>query len=103
MNSTKHYTLQGYVGDRSEDLSVELFVDADFCGDRLDTKSTSGAMLVLTGPNTFFPLTWMSQKQTATSRSTTESEVIALAHAMFREALPSLSFWGLALTLALQN
>ena len=35
----------------------------------------------------------MSKKQTAVSRSTTESEVIALAQGIFAEALPMCTFW----------
>ena len=76
---------------------MSLFVDADFAGDRDDTKSTSGNFLVLTGPNTYFPLTWASAKQTATSRSTTESEVVSLALGMFSEAIPASILWSLIL------
>ena len=93
INSTKHFLLKGKVGDPLEQLKLRLYVDADFCGDKLDTKSTNGGYLVLYGPNTFFPLVWVSRKQTATSRSTTESEIVSLAHSLFLEALPMLTMF----------
>ena len=74
----------GTVQDAADDLELVLYVDADFCGERAHTKSTSG------GPQTGFPLAWVSKRQTSTSRSTTEAEVISLAHS---EWLPSLQLW----------
>ena len=97
IHSTLQHRLVGTVGDAAEDLSLRLYVDADFAGDRLDAKSTSGGFLVLYGPNTFFPLSWVCKKQTAVSRSTTEAEVISLAHSLFSEALPTLQLWCLIL------
>ena len=96
--TTRDYRLVGQVCDHSEDLYLTLYVDADFCGDFDDTKSTTGAVLVLTGPNdTFMPLAWICKKQTATSRSTTEAEIVALAFALFSEALPTIGLWELIL------
>ena len=93
IHSTPGHRLVGTVGDPPEALRLRLYVDADFAGDRLDCKSTSGGYLVLWGPNTFFPLGWVSKKQTAVSRSTTEAEMISLAHGLFSEALPTLQLW----------
>ena len=93
IHSTAHYKLVGVVNDKPEDLCLRLYVDADFCGDRLDTKSTNGGYLVLYGPNTYFPLAWVSKKQTHTSRSTTESEIASLAYSLYSEALPTVSHW----------
>ena len=93
LHTTQHYQLVGKVMDQAPLLSLRLYVDADFAGDRLTGKSTNGGYLVLVGPNTFFPLMWVSKKQTSVSRSTTESEVVSLAHSLFSEALPSLSLW----------
>ena len=97
LNSTIHYGLLGKIGDPPEDLELSLFVDADFAGDKEDTKSTSGNFPVLTGPNTYFPLSWASAKQTATSRSTTESEVVSLALGVFSESIPASILWSLIL------
>ena len=49
--------------------------------------------MVLYGPNTFFPLAWVSERQTSTSRSTTESEVVSLAYSLYQEGLPALQLW----------
>ena len=48
-------------------------------------------------PNTFFPLAWVSKRQTSTSRSTMESEVVSLAHSLYQEGLPALQLWELLL------
>lgn len=97
INSTKDLMLYGEIADESDTLRLIMFTDADFCGDKEHTKSTSGGFLVLVGPNTFFPLAWLSKAQTATSRSTTESEAVSLAMGFFSEALPALSLWELIL------
>ena len=56
INSTPHYRLVGTIEDDPEHFELRLYVEADFAGDRLTGKSTSGGFLVLYGPNTFFPL-----------------------------------------------
>jgi len=88
MHRSADYLMLGWANDAPDDVYLELFVDANFAGDKEDAKSTSGGWLVLKGPNTCFPLAWISRKQTSTARSTTESEVIALAHSLFQEAIP---------------
>jgi len=93
LKATTDYTLVGTVNDAPEDLHLRLFVDADFAGDREDAYSTSGGWLVLAGPRTYFPLCWVSKKQTAVSRSTTEAEVVSLAYSLFKEALPMCALW----------
>ena len=80
---TKHYRMQCFVRDPPEKLELHAYVDADFAGYKEDTKSTSGGILVLAGPTTWFPLAWTSKRQTSTSRSTTESEVVSLATFLF--------------------
>ena len=88
MHRSADFLMLGWANDDVKDVYLELFVDANFAGDKEDAKSTSGGWLVLKGPNTCFPLAWVSRKQTSTARSTTESEVIALAHSLFQEAIP---------------
>ena len=93
IHSTPHYRLVGTINDNPDQLELHLYVDADFAGDRLSGKSTSGGFMVLHGPNTFFPLAWVSKRQTSTSRSTTESEVVSLAYSLYQEGLPALQLW----------
>ena len=83
LHSSINHRLVSRVADREDDLELSLYADADFCGDSLDTKSTNGGLLALTGGCTFAPIAWISKKQGATSRSTTESEVVSLAHSVF--------------------
>lgn len=93
IDSTVHYRLVGTVNDKPEDLELKLFVDADFAGEREHARSTSGGYLAHSGPNSFFPLAWVSKRQTSTSRFITESEVISLAHSLYQEAIPALNLW----------
>ena len=93
INSTPHYRLAGVINDPPEKLELYLYVDADFAGDKAHAKSTSGGFLVLKGPSTHFPLAWVSKRQTSTSRSTTESEVVSLAHSLYSEGIPALQLW----------
>ena len=97
LDSSKDMLLTGTVGDAMADLHLELFVDADFGGDYDSVKSTTGAVLFLCGPQTRFPLMWLSRRQTSTSRSTTEAEIVALAQGLFSEALPALDLWDTVL------
>lgn len=89
---SKGHKLLGKVGDKSEDLKLCLYTDADHCSGIDHTKSTSGMMMAVEGPNTWFPLTWASRRQTATARSTTEAEMISLGAGLFSEALPTQEF-----------
>ena len=93
IHHTPDLFLTGFVSDEPKDLKLSLFVDADFAGDTGNARSTSGGFLVLDGPSTFFPLMWLAKRQTSTSRSTTESEVVSLATSLFSEALPAMDLW----------
>ena len=77
-------------------LRLEAYPDADLCGTFDTTKSTSGGFLALVGDNgTFVQLDWFSKKQTATSHSTTEAEMVAMSK-MLRECLvPQMELWKL--------
>ena len=89
--TTREWKLHGRIGDKQEDLKLVLYTDADHASGVEDAKSSSGNLLCLEGPNSFWPLSWLSKKQGATSRSTTEAEVISLATGVF-DALPVLEF-----------
>ena len=93
IDSSKTHRLVGTIRDDPGELHLALYVDADFAGEKADARSTSGGYLVLKGPNSFFPLAWLSKRQTSVSRSTTESEIVSLAHSLYQEGLPALSLW----------
>ncbi len=75
-------------------MKLHAYPDADLCGTFDTTRSTSGGFVELIGDNTFFPLDWFSKRQSATSHSTTEAEMVA-ARKMLRESLiPLQSLWS---------
>ena len=83
----------GFIGDDADPLELGLFSDADFAGDRVGMRSTSGVFLALYGPHSFFPLAAQSKKQTCVSHSTVEAEIIAADHAVRTSGLPALPLW----------
>ena len=47
------------------------------------------------GSHTFVPISWMCQKQTAVSHSSTESEIISLDAGLRLDGIPALDLWDL--------
>ena len=92
INSTLDLQLQSFIGDSIIDCRLWLFADADHAGE-YDNRSTSGCFLVLVGPNTYFPLTAFSKKQTSVSMSSTESEVVSANVSLRSVGLPSSGLW----------
>jgi hypothetical protein len=97
INSSLDYKLKGYVGDKPEDVNITLYSDADFAGCIETAKSTSGVLIALTGPNTFYPLNAISKKQSCVSHSTPEAEIVAADLAIRTEGLPALQLWDVVL------
>ena len=95
INCTADHVMTSFIGDRVEDCDLLLFCDASFAGDLQDSKSTSGAILVLVGPNTFCPISWICKKQSSVSHSSTESEVVSLDTAVRVEGIPAIMLWEL--------
>ena len=93
MHYSKEWVQTCFVGDKFEDLILSCFVDASFAGDLEDSKSTSGGVLCLVGPNTFAIISWMCKKQGAVSHSSSEAEIISLETTLRMEALPALELW----------
>jgi hypothetical protein len=82
---------QGLMFKRTDDLTLDCFVDADFAGlwsyeddqDPVCVRSRTGYVMTLGG----CPIHWTSKLQEIIALSTTEAEYIALAQAM-REFIP---------------
>ena len=72
-----------------------LFQDSDFAGDLEDSKSISGGTLCIFGSHTFVAISWMCQKQTSVSHSSTESEIISLDAGLRLDGIPTLVLWDL--------
>ena len=78
-------------------MLLSMLIRMLICGTFDTTRATSGGFVELIGLNTSFPLDWFSKRQSATSRSTTEAELVA-ASKMLRESLiPIQSLWALLL------
>lgn len=58
-------------------LAIEAYSDANWGGDQIDRRSTSGGIILLAGG----PITYFSRKQTNIATSTTESEYVAASEA----------------------
>ena len=91
--ATVDWVLIGYVGDGPSELSLQLFADADFAGDRASYKSTSGTLLSVHGPTTYVPIAGRPRKQGCVSHSTPEAEIASLDADMRSLALPALDIW----------
>ena len=71
-------------------LCIVAWPDADFCGDVMSTRSTSGHYLEVEGlGGRCFPISWGSNKQGGTARCTAESETLSLDRCLAMEAIPA--------------
>ena len=84
---TKHWRMVGWVGDPMDDVRLALYADADFAG---CVESLRSRHLNLQGPNTRFPLSGSSKRQSCVSHSTPEAEILAADIAMRAMGLPAL-------------
>ena len=92
IHCSRDLKMRGFIGDKFSDCRLWLFADADWAGE-YDSHSTTGCIMILVGPNTYYPLNTFSRKQTATATSSTEAEVIAANQALRAEGLPTLSLF----------
>ena len=91
LHGTKQYRMRLKL-DPDAEWNLWLFTDADHASKTDHGYSTSGSVLVISGGSSFFPISFQSKRQTASSRSTTEAEAIALATALFNDAIPAQQF-----------
>ena len=47
------------------------------------------------GSDTFVPISWMCEKQTSVSHSTTDSEIISMDAGLRFDGIPALDLWDL--------
>ena len=95
IHGTMDHSLESFVGDDAQHCHPVLFSYADFAGDLVQAKSTSGLYLAIVGPNTYAPVTASCKKQTCVSHSSTESEIVAAEQGIRTEGLQALAFWEL--------
>ena len=92
---TCEYKQYCHVGNTVKQCRLGLFQDSDFAGDLENSKSTSGGTLCVFGSHTFVPISWMCEKQTSVSHSSTESEIISLDAGLRLDDIPALDLWDL--------
>jgi hypothetical protein len=95
--STLGLCLHGFVG--GGEITINMFVDADFAGCLDTARSTSGLWCVLgsKGGEWSFPLEWGSKRQSCVAHSTPEAELVALAKGLRESALPLCSLLDVVL------
>ena len=94
IHSTISHKMTCFIGDEPSACKLWCFADSDHAGEH-DNRSTSGCCLALVGPNTYYPLTAFSKKQTSTAMSSTEAEVTAANLSIRAVGLPSSCLWNL--------
>lgn len=93
VNQTASLKTFGYVCDSLQDCGVALFCDSDLASDTTDCcKSTSGIILALAGPVTYFPFSFSAICKRA-SNSACEADVVAITLGLKQEGLPALAMW----------
>ena len=95
IHHTCEYKQYCYVGNTAKQCRLGLFQDSDFAGDLEDSKSTSGGTLCVFGCHTFDPISWMCEKQTSVSHSSTKSEISSLDAGVRLDGIPALDLWDL--------
>ena len=93
INCTTDHVQTGIVGDELKDLSLRIYADADFAGDRPEHKSTYGASPCLIGETTVYPPSAKVTKETAIAHSDQEAQITSANEAIRRIGLPALDLW----------
>ena len=91
--ATLHLRMIGLIGDSRDHFFLHFFADAKFAGDVDTQRSTSGFYSVIRGPNSSFPLSAGSKRQTCVFRLTPEAELVAADFGLRTDVLPYLSLW----------
>ena len=84
INETLDWWAFGFIGDHPKDLTLHLYVDADFAGCPYSLRSTSSAHTCIQGPNSRFAWGAGSNQQTSRAQSTPEAELASMNEGMKR-------------------
>ena len=98
IHHTCEYEQYCYVGNTARQCRQGLLQDSDFVGDLEDSRSTSGGTLCVFGSHTFVPISWICEKQTSVSHSSTESEIISLDARLRLDGILALDLWDLVVS-----
>lgn len=95
LKGTTDLALRCDIANQVTFVQLHVYTDADLAACPFTAKSTSGIFFeIRTDHGCVFPVFWQSKKQSSVARSTTESEVIALATAIFAEGSPIADLLG---------
>ena len=86
-----------YVENTAHHCRLELFHGSNFAGDLEDSEINISKALCILGCRTFVPISWMCEKQTSVSHSSTESEIMSLDAGLRMDGLPTLELWDLVI------
>ena len=85
------------IGDDTDKLELKLYTDADLAGEKAHTRSTSGNLLAIEGPNSFAPIGFQVKTQKATAEATCESEICSLNLGLRGTGIAALDLWEVIL------
>ena len=89
MSATTDFGVLASMKGTPDTISLHLFTDADLGGDVCTMKSHSGIYLCVECPDgSHFPISWTSRRQQRVSKSTAESELVAMKDGLYTDALP---------------
>lgn len=86
--------MTGFIGDDVSECQLECFCDADFAGDAISQRSTTGVHFALHGRHALFPLQGVSKKQSAVALATPEAEMIAANFGYRSVMIPAMDLWA---------
>ena len=95
MHLSSEFKQYCHVGNTAQQCRLGLFQDSDFAGDLEDSKFTFGGTLCIFGSHAVVPRSWMCERQTSVSHSSTESEVISLDAGLRMDGIHDLDLWDL--------
>ena len=97
IHHTNDYQQYYHVGNTAQGCRVGPVQDPDLFGDLEDSKSTSGGILCIFESRTFILVSWMCEKRTSVSHSSTESEIISLDAGLRMDVLLALYLWDVVI------
>ena len=72
---------------------IKQIQDADFAGNQIDSKSTSGDVLWNFGWQTFVQISRACERQTAVSLGSTGAEIISIDAGLRMQGIPAMNLW----------
>ena len=97
IHHTCEYKQYFHVGNSAKQCRLDCFKTRTSREILKIQKSTSVGILCIFGSHTFVPISWMCEKQTSVSHSSTEAEIISLDAGLRMDGIPALTLWDLVI------